>query len=234
MKKRTTKKIKKTRKNKLLIFEMDGVLVDVSSSYLLAIKKTAEFFLGRLVDKEEVEEFKLKGYDDYHDCAEAMLRNKDSTIPKEIIIKKFREYYLGNNYVGVIKNETWLLDKKILEKLSKKFKLAIFTNRSKEEAIYALRRANTKKYFSTLITREDVQNKKPDPEGINIIMKRSKTKNTIYIGNSIDDLLAAKNAEVDFIGVIQPCVNKNRFKDSLKKNGAKIILDSVNQINNVI
>lgn len=229
------KKIKKTRKNKLLIFDIDGVLVDVSSSYLLAIKRTAEFFLGRLIDKEEVEDFKLKGgYNDDYDCAEAILKNRDIHIPKEIIIKKFQEYYLGTNYTGLMKNEVWLLDKKILESLSKKYRLAILTGRPKEEAVYVLRKANTKKYFSTLITREDVKNKKPSPEGINVILKRAKTKNAVYIGDSIDDLLTAKNANVDFIGVVQPGVNKTKFKDVLRKNGAKIILDNINKINKVI
>jgi len=228
-------KRKKTRRNKLLIFDIDGVLVDVSSSYLLAIKRTAEFFLGRLIDKEEVEDFKLKeGYNDDYGCTEAIIKNRNVSIPKEIIIKKFKEYYLGVNYAGLMKNEVWLLDKKILERLSKRFKLAIFTSRPKEEAIYVLRKANVKKYFSTLITMEDVKNKKPSPEGIDIILRRAKTKNAIYFGESIDDLLAAKNANVDFIGVVPSGFNKNKFKDVLRKNGVKIILDNINKINKVI
>ncbi len=85
-----------------------------------------------------------------------------------------------------------------------------------------------------MITAEDVKNKKPSPEGIDIILKRARTKNAIYVGDSVDDLLTAKNASIDFIGVVQPGVDKNKFKDVLRKNGAKIILDNINKINKVV
>jgi len=42
--------LKKILREKALLFDMDGVLVDVSQSYRLAIKKTAEYFAGQEVE----------------------------------------------------------------------------------------------------------------------------------------------------------------------------------------
>jgi len=43
-----------------LLFDMDGVLVDVSASYRLAIKKTVERFLGKDISLEEIQEYKAR------------------------------------------------------------------------------------------------------------------------------------------------------------------------------
>jgi len=43
-----------------LIFDVDGVIIDVSHSYHYAIKNTAERFLGRDLDIELVREIKFK------------------------------------------------------------------------------------------------------------------------------------------------------------------------------
>jgi len=43
-----------------LIFDVDGVIIDVSHSYHYAIKNTAEKFLGRGLDIDLVREIKFK------------------------------------------------------------------------------------------------------------------------------------------------------------------------------
>jgi len=53
---------------------MDGVLVDVSRSYMLAIKKTVEFFLGSIIPIAEVEAMKqVPGNNDDFDCTRSIL-----------------------------------------------------------------------------------------------------------------------------------------------------------------
>lgn len=234
------KKIQKTKKaaaktkqaNKAIIFDMDGVLVDVSESYRACIKKSAEFFLGVILDPSEVENIKNQaGFNDDYDCVKAILDKHERFIENDKIIKKFQEYYIGRNWNGMVRNERWLLDESILKKLSKKFKLAIFTGRPGMEAMYALDRFKKNNYFKVVVVREDIAVPKPAPDGLKDIMAKLKVTEAIYLGDVIDDAVAAKNAQIDFIGVIPPGVkDKASLRKLLKEGGAKIVLDNVNQI----
>ena len=218
-------------KPKLIIFDMDGVLVDVSHSYRLAIKKTAEFFLGVIIDNEQIERLKLcGGYNDDYDCTDAILKNHGRIVSREIIIKKFQEYYLGKPYRGLIENEKWMLEKSILSTMAKKYKLAIFTGRPKNEANYTLKNSTTVGFFNPVITAEDTPNKKPNPEGINLIMNILHINSAVYIGDTLDDLLAARAANIEFIGVIAPGCDRVRLRSVLRDNGSKIVLEDINSI----
>lgn len=217
---------------KLLIFDIDGVLMDVSNSYNLAIKKTVEFFLGKVIRMDIVNEFKNKpGLNNDWDCTEAILNQFDIFIRKKVIIKKFQEYYVGKEFMGLIRNEKLLLNEKNIKALSKKNDLAIFTGRPKEEAIFILEKFKIKENFKVIIAMEDVENQKPNPEGLNKIINRFKQnkENTIYIGDSIDDSMAAESAGISFIGVIPPYANKEELAGIFKENNSKI-LRNINDI----
>ena len=218
---------------KLLIFDIDGVLIDVSQSYNLAIKKTVEFFLGRVIDIDVVDEFKNKpGMNNDWDCTEAIINDYGASFEKRVIIKKFQEYYLGKDFTGLIRNEKLLLNEGNIKALSKKYNLAIFTGRPKEEAIFILNKFKIKQYFKIIVAMEDVQQEKPNPEGLNNIITKlnANKKDVVYIGDSIDDSLAAKSAEIEFIGVIPQYGNKEELTTIFKNNNAKIVLKNIKDI----
>lgn len=227
---------KKTRnKIKAIIFDIDGVLIDVSQSYRLAIKKTAEFFLGKMLSMDDVEAVKNRGVNDDCDAAESLIQENGGDFRKSVIIKKFQEYYLGRNFDGLIKNEKCLVNEKILKKL-KRYKLAVFTGRPKEEAFYGLKRFNIRKYFNDVVVKEDVKEGKPNPEGLLKLIKKLgvKSDETVYVGDNLADLRAAKNAEVNFVAVVPPNVNKVYLKTLLKSEGAEVILNDINNIAKVV
>lgn len=215
----------------LLIFDIDGVLVDVSNSYRQAIKQTAEFFTKTRVTLPEIQKYKNKGgYNNDWDLTEAIVKLKNKKINKEQIIKKFQELYLGK----LMKNEKWILDKEILKKLSKDYELAIMTGRPRQEAIYALKYNGVFNYFSEIIAMEDVVKQKPDPDGLLKILKKFATSNAFYFGDSIDDMEAAVNAKIAPIGILPPSDKSGKLKNLLLKKGAKTVLDNINQIKEVL
>ncbi len=222
-----------TKKNKIkaIIFDIDGVLIDVSNSYRLAIKKTAEFFLGKILSMDDVEEIKNKGINDDCDAAEILIQESGGDFRKKVIIKKFQEYYLGRKFDGFVKNERCLIKEPTLKKL-KRYKLAVLTGRPKEEANFGLKRFKINKYFKIVVPKEGVKESKPNPEGLLKIIKKLNLKNeeTIYVGDNLADLRTAKNAGVNFIGVIPPNVDKKYAKSLLESEGAEIILNNVNEI----
>ncbi len=56
----------------------------------------------------------------------------------------------------------------------------------------------------------------------------------VYIGDNLADLRTAKNANIKFIGVCPPNVDKVYLKALFKSEGAQIVLNSVNDIVKVV
>ncbi len=212
--------------NPILIFDIDGVLADVSKSYRIAIKKTSEYFTGQKIGLKEIQFYKGKsGYNNDWDLTYAIIKSRGKNILRKSITKKFQRYYFR-----LRKNEKWLLDKSILKALSKKYKLAIFTGRPGNEAVYLLNKNNSKKYFDEIVSMEDVRRQKPYPDGIFKIMKAMDSKDAYYFGDSIDDVKAAISANITPIGVLPPQDKSAKLRIMLIKNGAKCVLGNINKI----
>jgi len=77
-------------------------------------------------------------------------------------------------------------------------RLALFTGVEKVMMEYTLNPFKLSEFFEVCITADDVQNSKPDPEGINLALSRIKasTKESMYVGDSPADIVAGKRAGV--------------------------------------
>lgn len=224
--------IKDILRVRVLLFDLDGVLVDVSKSYRVAIKKTVECFTKQRISFEEIQKLKEKGnYNNDWDLTEALITKKGSKVSRKKITKKFQEFYLKNR-----ENEKWLLKKKILEELYRKYKLGIVTGRPREEAEFTLKKKRVNDYFDVLVTLDDIppEKQKPDPYGIKLALDRLKGSDAVYFGDTIDDMEAAKNAGVGAIGVLPFSAVSQNLKSLLKKAGAKLVMDDINQIFEVL
>lgn len=185
-----------------LIFDMDGVLVDVTSSYRVAIKKTAEYFLKREVNMYEIKNIKNKiGMNNDWDATYELIGNKNMKYSE--VKRVFQNYYLGILGIkGLIDNENLLVTKENIIKMKDIYKkLGIATGRPKNEALYVLKKFNLLKLFDSIITKDDVAREKPDPEPILKVMKDIKARNPIYIGDSSSDVVASYAAEIPCIYV---------------------------------
>lgn len=226
-----------------ILFDMDGVLVDVSASYRLVIKKTAEYFLGKEISLSEIQQYKNRGgYNNDWDITETIILSRGKKIEKEEIIKRFQTYYLGNDFDGLIKNEKWLPDHDVLSGLKKNYKLGIVTGRPRSEAEYVLRRFNSGNFFDVLITMEDIPEgkEKPDPCGIKIAMEKFGVKRAVYLGDTVDDIKSAIDAGATPIGVVDKKGHKSGSKEdkeqkrSLKQHGAIYVLESINEVGEIL
>jgi len=220
--------------NEAILFDMDGVLVDVRFSYRKAIQETVRFFTEEKALPREIQELKQQGgYNNDWDLTAAILHKKGKHIPKTEIVKKFQELYLGiEGKSGFIQNEKWLLPKIFLEQLHKKYELGIVTGRPKEETLFVLRKFQVENLFDVIVTMEDYppEKAKPDPYPIKLALEKIGKKVAIYIGDSIDDIAAAKHAGVRAIGCIPPGIPENPLKDLLLRSGAEKVLNNVKEI----
>ena len=212
-----------------LLFDMDGVLADVSSSYREAIRLTAEYFLGEKVEVKEIQELKMEGgFNNDWALTQELTRRRGKDILFSQVKEKFQEFYKGSDYDGLIDDEALILSREILDNLSRRFNMGIVTGRPKDEALFFLKRNGIDDIFSTVVALEDVGEKgKPDPYGLELAMKKLKGSKAIYLGDSVDDILAAKDAGMQAIGVIPPGLDDpKQLRSLLKEKGASVVYDA--------
>ena len=193
-----------------IIFDLDGVLVDVRFSYLATIKKVAEFYLKKSISQEKIQSFRNRGgLNNDWDLTLAILREENQLIDRETVVSLFQTIYRGRNFDGLIQQERWLLSKEVLNKLQKKYRLAIVTGRPRDEAEYALHRFKANDYFQCLVASDDLSPElgKPHPASLIKAMISLQVSEACYVGDTIDDIQMAKAAGIPFIGVVgnAPC-----------------------------
>jgi HAD superfamily hydrolase (TIGR01548 family) len=200
-----------------LIFDMDGVLVDVSKSYRKVIQKTAEYFLKRQVKMSEVNALKeMVGMNNDWDSTYRLIGNK--SLDYEKVKNIFQKLYLGTNEAqGLINNEKLLIKKESLMDLKRKYKkLGIATGRPKEEALYVINKFQLQEIFEVLVAKEDTKKEKPFPDPIVKAIRDLKAENSVYIGDSPSDVVAAKAAGIPCFYIGKQNMGTIRFKSMLK------------------
>jgi len=216
---------------KAALFDLDGVLVDVSKSYLVAIQKTVGFYLNMPVSMREIQEYRNRGgLNNDWDLTECMLKENGRNIPKHTIIDVFQEFYLGENFDGLIKSERWLLKRTVLEEILRLCKTGIVTGRPRMETSHVLQRFGVEDRFSVVITMDDIPSdkNKPDPCGIKMGLNRLSSEAAYYFGDTVDDMVAATRANVTPIGVVAPGFDPVTQKEVLLGHGASQVLDNIN------
>ncbi len=219
-----------------LVFDMDGVLVDARLSYRVAIEKTFEKFAGKKVSQEDIQAAKnLGGLNNDWDLTKFLLEKEGIKVEYKDIVDVFQEIYWDNGN-GVINNETPLFDIKLFEELSKDYNLSIFTGRLREEAMFALNKFNAVELFFPILTTDDIPEGmgKPNPYGLNLTKEMTISSDYTYFGDTSDDIIAAKSAEYNAVGVLPPQDKSQELINSLKSKGAQATLNTVNDIKTVL
>ena len=195
-----------------LIFDMDGVLVNVTQSYREAIRQTAEYFLQRKVLIPEVEKIKNKPDMNNDWDATYMLINRQQ-LDYKTVKAYFQKIYLGE----LIDKEKLLISKQILKRLKNKYKkIGIATGRPRQEAEYVIQKNNLGKIFDCIVAMEDVVNSKPAPDSLLAVIKMLNLKQAFYIGDSPSDVQAAEASGIPSIYVGNQNIGIIKFKSVLQ------------------
>ena len=215
---------------KLVIFDVDGVLVDVRGSFHKSILDTVRFFTGRRVTYAEISAWKNRGgYNDDWRLSTAWIASLGGKAPYATVKKQFMKFYWGQKGCpGNVTRERWIVPRGRLEKWSRRAQLALFTGRTRTELDHTLDRLKTRQYFTKIVTMDDVQRLKPDPEGLLRLLGDLDPREAVYLGDNVDDALSSLRAGVRFFGVLpgggSPKARRLRA-GLLRKFGALRILD---------
>ena len=206
------------KKLKHLCFDKDGVLIDVHAYWRYNTELRANFIKKKyklnsddcdlIIDKMGINLSigKIKkngpvGYKPRNIVIEKVIKtlielsiNVEFGDIEKIFFQVDKNQQKNNDYKII------LLDgvKEFLQKVNEKFILTIFTSDRKNNAVIALNNFGIKKYFDLIIGGDNVQNQKPNPDGIlkACSMIKMEPSETAYISDTYSDLEMAKSANV--------------------------------------
>lgn len=179
----------------LIIFDCDGVLRSVSwqgiyEAYLAIASHTKkdprDLFGG-------IEDFKKWYHSDWKHNLERMGITRDSDFTE--INRIFHVIY--DPYIHTF---PWV--ESLAESLSRNHRLAVLSSSSASSVSKSLE--SISKHLDLIIGLENVSNIKPDPEGVEIIVKKlgANSSETMIIGDAPVDIIAGKRAGIRTAGVM--------------------------------
>ena len=236
-----------------ILFDIDGVIRDVTNSYRLAIQRTVKNYIGWTPSMEVIDNLKSEGSwnNDWDVSLEIIkrrqqkLENKFLLPSRKDIIKTFGDFYFGGNleddyrnWNGFIKNEKLLVNKEFFKVISSfNIKWGFVSGAEKPSAKYLLEdRLGLNN--PPLIVMGDAP-EKPNPIGfLNLVGILAECpidfidKPIAYVGDTVADVLTIKNARKRFpkqqfysFAVAPPHLHRVN-KKIIRKNYEKQLIDS--------
>lgn len=221
----------------VLIFDVDGVLAEVTESYREAIVQTVKHFTGKTIERDAIQDYKnLGGYNNDWLLSQRICADLGAEVPYKIVVAHFCKIFFGENNDGLILREQWLPQDGLLDLLSTRYRLALFTGRDRKELTFTLNRFVPNIAFDPIVTADDVLNGKPAPDGLIAIRRRCPdAAGYFYVGDTVDDARSSAAANMPFIGIASPhCAWHAQLARSLRDEGAIAVLDDINQIQGVL
>jgi HAD superfamily phosphatase len=219
----------------ILIFDMDGVLVDVTQSYRETITRTVEHFTGRRLAPAEIQDYKNQGgWNDDWKLSHHIVSTAGCAATFEEVKAHFQTIFHGDGTDGLILRERWVARPGMLEKLNQRFRFALFTGRTKWEAELTLRRFAPELEFAPIVGMDEVERHKPDPQGLRQILDANPGVEAYYVGDTVDDARSARAAGVPFIGIAAPA--NPAYVDLVflfQDEGSYAIVDDINYLEEV-
>jgi len=216
-----------------IVFDMDGVLVEVTESYRETIRQTVEHFTGKAVTYDMIQSYKnAGGWNNDWKLSHRMSADLGVAVAYDEVVAHFQKLFLGENGAeGLIYREKWIAREQALERLGEQFDLGVYTGRPREEAWITLRRFAPDLRFHPVVTDDDVAQGKPHPEGLQKVQALYPGQELWYVGDTVDDARCARAAGVPFVGVAsQSHGRREELLALFSAEQAVAVLDDINQL----
>lgn len=216
----------------LIVFDMDGVLVDVTESYREAIVQTVLHFTGKRVPRSLIQKYKnAGGYNNDWKLSRKIASDLGVEVDYDTVVGYFNQIFFYSGDQSLIHRERWIAAPGLFERIGGKYDFAIYTGRLRVEVEVTLLRNADGLRFAPIVCHDDVLKGKPDPEGLLKIAAAEPGRKLWYAGDTVDDARCARAADVPFIGIAAASAELTAL---LTAEGAAGVLDDINQLETIL
>ncbi len=217
-----------------LLFDMDGVLADVSQSYRQAIVATAAEY-GVVLTPDEVARAKAEGQasNDWVLTARLLARQGIDAPLGEVTARFERLYQGSDSRPGLRASERLIPARADLQALAARLPLGIVTGRPRADAERFLAAHRLRGLFGAVVCMEDGPGK-PDPAPVRRALSALGAESAWMIGDMPDDVRAARAAGVVPLGVLAPGDAAAELAPPLRRAGAARVLEKFSELRDLL
>ncbi len=214
-----------------VLFDFDGTIVDLHFGY-----KESRIAIIRVLKELnfDISKFFL------NDTAQTIIEKVENQIVEKSMNLKLSDvkekiWFIIDEFEMAAVNTSELVKETgtMLELLSEKnIKKGLVTNSGRKAVHLALARHDLEHDFDVIVTRDEVDRLKPYGDGIESALRILKVpiENAIYIGDSVNDVLAAKDANVCSIVINRQASSHEK----LRKSSPNFIVNSLAEAMNLL
>ncbi len=211
---------------KAVIFDYDGVLVDSLKPLFLCWKKITHD-LDANVKITDIEQYK-----------KLFMNNVVAMLESVGLSEKDLDFSKDAYFESLEKNPVLIFDgiKELLSSLAKKYRLAIVSGSNEKVIKDKLSEFGILDFFELIVVAVDQTRNKPDPFYVKLAIEKLsiKPEEVIYIGDTIEDIIAARRAGIkNIIGVsygIGTCESISAENPTIIVDSPEKILDAIGEI----
>jgi phosphoglycolate phosphatase len=207
---------------KLIIFDLDGTLVDAYPAIISSFNYTMQKLNYPVQDGSTIR--RAVGWGD-ENLLRPFIKGKDASCALSIYRKHHKLALLK-------KSRLFAQVYKVLAYLKNKgYRLAVASNRPSRFSWILIRHHKLRRYFDYVLCADKLKHIKPHPEIINRIMQRFalKPEETLYVGDMTIDAQAGRRAKVETIIV----TTGSSTKSEIKRERPCRIIDRISELLNI-
>ena len=189
----------KNHKTKLVLFDLDGTLIDTAPDFLYALNKILKKNDEDAITEEEIRFHISEG-------TSKMINTFFKIKQGDENFKKYKNQFLSEYKLNLTKNSRLFDGMKLLIQYldNNSIMYGVVTNKYFEYAEPIIKSFKELRNLKVIICPDHVSISKPDPEGILLACKKLDVApdNTIYLGDHLNDLIAGQAAGTKVLGCL--------------------------------
>lgn len=221
--------VQTVRAPEALFFDVDGVLVDVSASYREAIRRTAQAWEVDL-SHEAISRAKAEG-EANNDWVllQRLLAREGVEAEVDEIRGVYDDLYQGtDDREGLWRQEELIVESERLAEVGGDRPVGAVTGRPRRDAERLFEHTGIGEVLEAVVVMEDAP-QKPEPDPVELLARRMEVEHAWMIGDTPDDVVAAREAGVLPFGVVAPDEEEDVMRRALRRAGAVRVVEGIDE-----
>ena len=210
-----------------VLFDFDGTVMDTNNVILMSWQHTFRTLRGREEDREVIVKT-------FGEPLELTMKKFFPEVPAEKALEVYRSFHRDN--FGELIDLFPGMRELLTEVKRRGYKTGLVTSRLYNTTMQGLEKYEIKDLFDAVLTADDTDKHKPDPAPINITLEKlgSSPETSIMLGDTLFDLLCAKNAGVRSILVSWSLALRGMTKEELGEAAPDYIIQKPEELLEII